>query len=67
VIEYVVEVDLCDSGTGIPPENWDKVFAPFVSNKKSGMGLGLALSKTIMLEHFEDLKIVDSNSNGIRF
>jgi len=67
VRKYVVEVDICDSGKGIPDENWDKIFAPFVSNKKSGMGMGLAFCKKIMLEHLGDLKIIDSNSNGTRF
>lgn len=63
--EFVV--NLRDTGKGIPPENWDRIFDPFISKKKRGMGIGLAFSKKIMLEHRGDLKVVDSSSKGTHF
>ena len=33
-----------DEGTGIAPENRDKLFKPFFSTKKEGHGLGLSIS-----------------------
>ncbi len=41
--EYV-EIDVSDSGTGIPPEIIDRIFEPFFSTKEVGKGTGLGLS-----------------------
>lgn len=38
-----VRVRLTDSGPGIPPDRWDKVFEPFYTTKASGEGSGLGL------------------------
>ncbi len=40
-----------DTGSGIPKEMKDKLFMPFVSGKKGGTGLGLALVKKIIEDH----------------
>jgi signal transduction histidine kinase len=37
-----------DSGAGIPPTIQDKIFTPFFSTKKNGMGLGLLFVKRVM-------------------
>lgn len=66
-VDDSVEVNLRDTGKGIPPENWEDIFNPFISNKERGMGLGLAFSKKIMLEHRGDLRVIDSNPNGTHF
>jgi PAS domain S-box-containing protein len=49
---YVL-VAIIDSGKGIPPEIQDKIFEPFYTTKKpgEGSGLGLDISRTIVLEH----------------
>lgn len=48
--ELVVEV--CDNGPGVPEELREKVFEPFFSTKGSqGTGLGLAVTRKIVLEH----------------
>ena len=39
-----VEVRVRDNGTGIPPENRDKLFQPFFTTKPTGEGTGLGLS-----------------------
>ena len=44
-------VQVRDNGTGIPPENLDKVFVPFFSTKEGGSGIGLSLSRQIMRLH----------------
>ena len=38
-----IEVSVCDDGPGAPPELSDTLFDPFVSSKRTGRGLGLAL------------------------
>jgi C4-dicarboxylate-specific signal transduction histidine kinase len=43
-----VEVSVADSGPGIAPEMRTMLFQPFQTNKSSGFGLGLALSRDIL-------------------
>lgn len=46
-----VLVTVTDTGVGIPPENREQVFDPFVSSKEGGLGLGLSISQTIIESH----------------
>ncbi|MCE3003951.1 MAG: PAS domain S-box protein [Xanthomonadaceae bacterium] len=46
-----VEVRVQDVGTGIPVEDLERIFIPFVSSKKDGMGLGLAVCRTLVEAH----------------
>ena len=43
-----VEVAVVDSGPGIAPEVWARLFQPFQTTKSSGFGLGLAICKDIL-------------------
>jgi len=46
-----VELAVRDSGPGIPDNLADEVFKPFFTTKSNGMGMGLALSRTIIEAH----------------
>jgi two-component system NtrC family sensor kinase len=46
-----VEIDVKDTGPGIPDEVKDKLFEPFFTTKKTGTGLGLAIAYGIMERH----------------
>jgi signal transduction histidine kinase len=50
-----LSISVIDNGGGIPKEIREKLFMPFVSGKKGGTGLGLALVKKIIEDHDGDI------------
>jgi two-component system, NtrC family, sensor kinase len=46
-----VQVEVRDTGVGIPPENIEHIFDPFFTSKEEGSGLGLSISHQIVQEH----------------
>jgi two-component system, NtrC family, sensor histidine kinase HydH len=57
-----VEVRIADSGPGIPPDLREQIFNPFVTTKKSGVGLGLSIVSKIVDGHHGSIRIEDSSS-----
>ena len=51
--QYYLEVT--DTGPGIPEHVLDMIFVPFFTTKQQGSGIGLSLSRQIMLNHGGDL------------
>jgi len=47
----MIEVTVADIGPGIPGDIAGRLFEPFVSNKRDGMGLGLSISRSIIEAH----------------
>ena len=45
-----VQIDVEDTGIGIPPELHDQVFSPFYTTKQRGAGLGLAMTRKMIEE-----------------
>jgi signal transduction histidine kinase len=65
----VISVD--DNGPGIPPEEREKVFAPFYRLERSrnretgGVGLGLSVARTVAREHGGDITLADLEGAGL--
>jgi two-component system nitrogen regulation sensor histidine kinase NtrY len=53
-----VQITIIDNGPGIPEDLMDKIFIPFFTTKESGSGVGLSLSRQIMMLHNGTLKVV---------
>jgi two-component system nitrogen regulation sensor histidine kinase NtrY len=62
-----VQVVVSDSGTGINPEDKDKLFLPYFSTKTNGMGLGLPIVHEIVTEHGGIILVEDNQPRGSRF
>jgi signal transduction histidine kinase len=62
-----VIVRVTDTGPGIPREIRDRLFQPFVTARKTGLGLGLALSRQTVLAHGGDLWVEDRPAGGACF
>ena len=45
------EISVADTGPGISPNVADQLFQPFVTTKRTGMGVGLSISRTIVEAH----------------
>ena len=62
-----VLVAVRDSGTGLHSENLDRLFEPFFSTKPKGMGMGLAISRSIIEAHGGRLWAEPNASAGMTF
>ncbi len=63
----VVRVDVIDSGCGVPPENIQSIFDSFFTTKPQGLGMGLALCRTIIEDHGGHLTAAANPAGGMTF
>lgn len=59
-----VEIEIEDSGPGVPPEMREQIFNPFFTTKKSGVGLGLAIVSKIVDDHRGSIRVVEPRSSS---
>lgn len=59
-----VEVQVADTGPGIPEQDLARIFAPFVTGKKGGMGLGLSVCTMLIQAHGGRLWATNSSAGG---
>lgn len=62
-----VVLSVKDNGPGIPASSLDKIFFPFFTTKRTGMGLGLALAKKILLAHGGEIEVKSEEGRGTEF
>jgi signal transduction histidine kinase len=62
-----VVIRIEDFGRGLDPLARDRVFEPFYSTKRNGMGLGLAICKSIVERHDGTLSLLPGSAHGAVF
>jgi signal transduction histidine kinase len=64
-----LQIDLKDTGIGIPEKNISKLFEPFFTTKKKGKGVGLGLSVAygIIQEHGGSIYVISKEDKGTTF
>ena len=63
-----LEIDVIDSGTGIPRDKIHQLFKPFFTTKPQGTGLGLVLSRNLAVKMGGNLEYLDNNdAKGAHF
>lgn len=67
--EGVVAVSIKDNGAGIPPEQLDMIFQPFITTKPEGKGTGLGLSvcRDIVQNHKGEIRVESNPGEGSVF
>jgi two-component system nitrogen regulation sensor histidine kinase NtrY len=62
-----LEIQVADTGRGIPPESREKLFLPYYSTKGRGTGLGLAIVHRIVTDHHGTIRVEDNVPKGTVF
>jgi two-component system NtrC family sensor kinase len=64
-----VEVEVADTGPGIPADDLPHIFAPFFTTKgmTGGTGLGLTISREIVRSHHGEMRVESRRGHGTRF
>jgi len=65
--EESVRIEVADDGPGISAEDKTRLFEPYFSTKKSGMGLGLTIVNTIVEDHNGTISVADRDPSGAIF
>ena len=62
-----VRISFSDSGKGIAPKDVERLFDPYFSTKTNGLGVGLAITKRILMDHGGDIYVESELGRGATF
>ena len=62
-----VQIEVQDTGKGLDEELLDKIFIPFFTTHSEGSGIGLSLSRQIMLMHGGSISVQSTKEKGAKF
>ncbi len=62
-----MHISIKDNGCGIPADQIDQIFLPFVTFKENGTGLGLAITRQVIQAHGGSIQVESSPGQGSEF
>jgi len=62
-----IVVSVRDFGSGLPPAGADRIFEPFFTTKANGLGMGLAIVRSLVEAHGGSIGAADADGGGARF
>jgi PAS domain S-box-containing protein len=63
----MLRISVSDYGTGLTSDQLDKIFQPFFTTKREGLGMGLSISRSIIQAHGGRLWAENNNGHGATF
>jgi len=63
----LVELRICDTGTGMTAEERDRLFTPYYTTKQHGTGLGLAIVQSVISDHNGTIRVESTAGCGTTF
>jgi signal transduction histidine kinase len=65
--EANVKIEVQDSGAGIPEGELERIFEPFITSKRDGLGMGLSLCRSIVERHGGRIWAANNPQRGATF
>lgn len=62
-----IAISVCDNGPGIPTELGERIFEPFVTSRREGLGMGLAICRSIVEAYGGALTVASTPGEGATF
>jgi len=60
-------VEVSDTGTGLTPEECERLFTPYYTSKPHGTGLGLAIVQSVISDHGGRISVQSESGRGTTF
>jgi len=62
-----VAVSVSDTGSGLTPEECERLFTPYYTTKQYGTGLGLAIVQSVVSDHGGKISVTSAKEKGTTF
>lgn len=66
-LRELIRIEVSDNGSGVEPQNLQKLFQPYFSTKGRGTGLGLAIVQRIVRDHYGKISASQNIPSGSKF
>ena len=59
-----MQIEIADTGTGLTPEESERLFTPYYTTKPQGTGLGLAIVQSVVSDHYGTISLASEEGRG---